>query len=355
MSKDSVQEKYMKAKFDYDVCCEVVELLTGMPYGTADIKERAITEKNEAKAAHSEALDWLLLQMKMEGTNVLKLVDSWHAVRTTGRKKSASEVRVAAIQDHLVYMLVRADDALDMTKQQLDALLPSIQDEVAMSTYEGKVKKYARIHLQTAYGLDVEEETSEQEVGTSSKLVVSHHAGWRYVQRVKGIASEFAAVDYVRAHRNEIQEEIANKFSTAQTLWQDIDGIEYRFDADNLMYVYNPEGQTIITIYEVDYRFAKHINRQIVFEQIEVIKQQYSRFEQLKQEQEQQLKHTQDEIQGIEDQLKALKAEMDALVAHKSKLLATRDHLDKDIKAAWQNYALQFNKVFKKFEAEQED
>jgi hypothetical protein len=184
------------------------------------------------------------------------------------------------------------------------------------------------------------------ETDITQAVKVSHHAGCRWVQRTKGM-SESQAVDYKRLNVQEVEKEVREGFESAEHIWTAEDGIEYWFDPNNMIYVYAPREHNIITVYESDFSFAKHINRQIVLEQVQVIKKAWQEYKDAMDCHAEAVEQLDVAIGSVNDQIKVLESELELLKAKRDTLMAEKYESAKLISKASAAYEAECNKLFK--------
>jgi hypothetical protein len=159
--------------------------------------------------------------------------------------------------------------------------------------------------------------------------------------------SESQAVDYKRLNVQEVEKEVREGFESAEHIWTAEDGIEYWFDPNNMIYVYAPREHNIITVYESDFSFAKHINRQIVLEQVQVIKKAWQEYKDAMDCHAEAVEQLDVAIGSVNDQIKVLESELELLKAKRDTLMAEKYESAKLISKASAAYEAECNKLFK--------
>lgn len=193
---------------------------------------------------------------------------------------------------------------------------------------------------------DNQKESGEPD-STEVAIRTSFHAEQRWVQRTKGISSELKAVEYRNKNLDEVRMEILAGFNSSQYLWTAEDKVEYWFDDNNMMYVYDPNTQCIITVYESDFSFSKEINRQIVFEQIKVLTKAWGDLVDTREAHKECEEFIEDAIYCLDAKIKSLNAELELLNAKKQAKLAELAESSKVLSLSAATYNVEFNKLFR--------
>lgn len=148
-------------------------------------------------------------------------------------------------------------------------------------------------------------------------LNVTKHARERWIERVEPDAGDKA------------EKQVLEAIHKAEYIWQDKDGIDYYIDSNLIEYVCNPQKQSIVTVFDVDYGFPKDINIKIAEDLIKKVRWSKNKIEQVKNDQVKQreknefgrnkckleIEELQAKIKKLENQIKAVDAndqQMDA-------------------------------------------
>lgn len=373
MSTD-IKAQFMADKCLYDGLSQAVRLAKNSGLDERDIKPLILLKQKHKKIvveAHSK-----LLKIMPLSQNTLPLGDDWYAIRYLNDKTN-TEVKIEIMKDKDIGLLARDGRyERELTRKELDTMLPGLIDEDALELYKQSLQKRARelVFEHTGVLIDsdgvtsiplgsmpingmpeVPEVTEEpiEEDDEFKPVTVSVHAGMRYVQRRLGIKNEVAAEEYRRKNTEEVIEAVLDGFGTATKVWEDDDEIAYWFDPDNLMYVVGMQGgnPNIITLYEEDFGFDKHINRLVAEEQLKVLAKVKNELNEAEANTADANERLEGEVNGIKDEITALESQIEMLVAKRAKLIADRDLGKKGVKAIRDRYNAEFNKLFKKWDA----
>ncbi|MMZ43566.1 hypothetical protein D1872_51220 [compost metagenome] len=334
----------VQAKIAYDVIEKQIELIGESD--DSDISTSLASQMIKARDAMETAKTGVLKKMTLV-SNVVEtaMLPGWYMV-TFQDKDGSRDLLFAPVLSNSLYLIQRnVKEESDWKRSELDTLLPSVVDSYKQQAYEDTVAKKAIKALSEMGWVDWEEEVEDQT--TESQIKTSYHAECRWVQRVMGISSEYKAADYRNDHIEEVREAIKRGFSTAERVWVAEDGVEYWFDPDNMMYVYDPSQQTIITVYESDFTFSKDINRSIVFSQLEEIKSAWDKLVDVKECHKDAEDQIAAEIGSIDDQIALLQAEIDLLSAKKQTKLSEKLESLRVMESARTQYTTEFNKLFR--------
>ena len=361
---DTAKATFLRVKYQYDSLSQAIRLAREC----ADIAEQDIQAmtaiKQELKKKWMTQVETFLKKMPL-GSNVIELGEGWYGIRYLDDKLNKA-LKIEPIQEPNVFHVQRdGRNAAEFTRMQLDSILPAIIDERFLELYKHKLHNDAIDLVKQHCGYVIQREAPVQMVvepvqpdNADPELIegaevryfptISHHAGVRWVQRKIGIINEIQATEYKRANLREVETAILNGFSAAEHVWTAEDGIEYYFDPENIMYVVG--NNNIITLYESDFTFAKHINRSIVFEQLAVIDKAWRLLQDTEECHAELQVSVDNDLIDIQGRLASLKAEMELLQAKQDTKTAELAESSKVLSKAKVDYHGQCNKLFKKFD-----
>lgn len=193
------------------------------------------------------------------------------------------------------------------------------------------------------------------EVPDHNGLVVSYHACQRWIERILNITSATQINSYYKANVDEVRRDIKKAFSADGTklIWVDNEGIKYYINSDNLMFVVGSEhgSDTIITLYEVDYGFSKHINSMVIKEQAKVLEVSRDELDELKLKSEAKRQDLNSELYNITDEMSALKSKLKYLEAEERLVKNELDLIGAEVSMKQAEFNKEYNKLFKKWKA----
>ena len=334
-------ENFWECKVEYDVVTQAIKMASNL--GRQDIASILTTRKETVKGHHSKALQSLTKVASSPGvnTNIHHLRGSWYVVRYVNDKNQIS-VSVEPLLEKDLHLIER-DPCLerDLSRTDINSLMPALINEEALEQYKVSQRRGA-CDMLMEYGIEVD---------SDGCAMVSVHAARRWVQRVVGIKSESQAEDYRRSNSADVTKSVLESFNRAEVLWVGLDGCEYYFDQDNIIYVYN--DNTIITLYEAEFGFDKSINRMIALSQIGIIQKMVDDLRIAEENCENTLRDIQAEFQYVVDEIKEKEAELEKLKARKNVLSSCREETMKSVELSKARFNSEFNKLFKKWEGQQ--
>lgn len=315
-----------------------------------------LLEKQKYKKICATNNDKVMRAMPLS-TNVMQLEDGWHAIRYIN-KDADLMLKIDIIKPDDAYLLKRdARHERELSREQLDTLLPSLIDEEALELYKQKLATRAAQLLYEYTGFEViavdMEEVDNPNEPQPEITMASAHAGKRWVQRIMGIKSDAEAEEYRRTHVREVNEAVLEGYADAELVWEEkADDITYWFDNDNVMYVKGKQNgvPNIITLYEENFGFSKEINRMITFQQLEVLSKAKSNLVDAEFVVEVNKSQVEADVQAINDQIAVLESQIALLVAKRAERLNVREQSTKELKLAKDTYTAEFNKLFRKWD-----
>ena len=346
MSEMSVGFKgqFMEIKFNYDVMCKVCKL--AKQYNVSEAHYKEFIEAKEAIKPDYIDGTFKLLKFFSNNSNIISLPNGWFGVRYLDSKKNLA-VRIGMLVERDLYVIERDTRRLrDLSKLEIDNLLPGIEDGVGLEMYNQSILASAKKLIECTTGISLSECEKPED---AASVVVSGHAGKRWVQRKYGISNDSQAEAYKNANLAQIENDILQGFKNAELLWAGADGVEYWFDDDNTVYIF--ANNTIITLYEEDYGFSKSINRSIVLQQTQVLRECGEHLKEIEAEHGEAVKAIEEQVDAINSEISLLEAQLDLLSSKKQGLVSSRDEQSKIIKVERARFAMEFDKLFKKGEA----
>jgi hypothetical protein len=334
--------KFMDMKLAYDSLSQAIKLAN-----TNMLEEKKvmplIAEKAKLKEKYVKENEALVKKMPL-ASNLIDLGDGWYGIRYVN-EKADTQLKTELLLGTELWCIERdGRNESELTRAQLEALLPSIIDEGALEEYKVVLHNRACTIVHERCGLFIAPVGAEASV--TRMTAVSHHAGVRWVQRKMGITNDLRAEEYKRANLREIEGAVLEGFFSAEHLWTDDDGVEYYFDPDNTMYVL--VNHTIVTLYESDFTFAKHINRDIVFAQASVIKECYDAWGQAEHKHAEVVGAIGGQLDAIDGEIGELEVRMQLLNSRRQTLVSQREESQHDTSYHRTKYFNECNKLFKK-------
>lgn len=340
---DKFRTDFMEQQQDYDSINQAIRLAKKNNVPEADIED-LIQTKQAYKEEYDSKVSKMLRLMQLN-SNLVRLRGSWYGIRYTDNKGNL-KLQIEPLNDSDITILKRdGRRERELTRLNLDDLLPGCIKEDEIEIYKQKVDSQARTLVSNITGEVLEGDTDDG--GTMSVTV---HAGIRYVQRVLGIGknAESVASAYRSKNLKEVETAVLKGVESASLMWVGEDGITYSFDDNNIMYVVG--RNSVVTLYEEDFGFTKEINRMIVIQQMKVLRASH---EVLVTAQENHQVIAQDiaqELQEVEDTIALLEAQVKEQVDKKASILSNIAQSDSKLKVANRSFDREFNKLFKRWE-----
>jgi hypothetical protein len=366
-------ELIQKLRNKYLEICSHKELLKDIS-GVSEFKEseQAIKwELTKAKEDMGTLMDKALKTMKL-ASNVERLWDDWYVVRHVRPGGETALELKCLIPGETPKLRRDGRNDRELSRADLDFFLPAMENTFSKHLWQDEVKlEVAKLY--PIYAIEKPKvEVADQvvikplpkitvaEVNGESQIVVEPkpdnsvtvHAGGRFVQRklMLHVSSLDKAQKHFLHNVTEIKPKILEAFHapTTELLFEDEEGIAYYFDADNFVYLWGKGDGRIITFYEEDFGFAKHINRSIVMQQVEELKNAYEYYCQLQVENANEHENAKSSLDLIADEEALLLAKLEALRAHKTEITASLDLSDKTLASHKKEYEAERNKLFRK-------
>ncbi|AGR46931.1 hypothetical protein SHANETTE_26 [Bacillus phage Shanette] len=370
-------ELVQKLRSKYLEICSHKELLKEIT-GVSEFKEaeKAIKwELTKAKEQMAELMDKALRTMKL-AANVERLWDDWYVVRHVRPGGETALELKCLIPGETLRLRRDGRNDRELTRADLDMYLPAMENTFSKHLWQDEVKlEVARLYpiyaiekpkakvvemVNTVPGvLGVGDQVVTKPAVEEVEIVepkqdnsVTVHAGGRFVQRklLLHVTSLEKAQKHFLQNVAEIKPMILEAFHapTTELLFEDEEGIAYYFDADNFVYLWGKADGRIITYYEEDFGFAKHINRNIVIQQVEELKNAFEYYKQLQVDNANEHESAKSSLDLLEDEEALLLAKLEAIKAHKKEITASLDLSDKTLASHKKEYEAERNKLFRK-------
>jgi hypothetical protein len=342
----SFVDEYLKVKKEYDSIVRAIKVAKG--YEVEETKVQKLVELKMPIKKRFKDLNDTLVRLIPKSTNVAEIGDGWYAVRYLNENK-VLYARVDMLLPREVQYLERdTRTARDYSRYELETLALAYIDEPSVALYLSSINKSSATLLYDYCGIVVEVGEDNAQKGENGVLRVSTHAGKRWVQRKLNISSESDAEIYQNNHFHEVNRLVLDAFKNAELIWQGRDGVKFYFDAENMMYVV--DNSTIVTAYEENFGFTPDINRYIVFKQLEVLKSSMESLVESENGYDKRLSELNSELDDISGEIETYQAKIDLLLAKKQHLVSSRECCTKELRMKRQEFSLEFNKLFKKWE-----
>ena len=346
------KDKFMTDKFTHDSVSQAIKLAKTHDVDARLIKKLTIQKQDLKKICANNSGD--LLRLMSLSDNTIDLGNGWYGIRYQN-KKLDNHLRVEALVPDGVDMIKR--NALlqhDLTQTEIDTLMPALIDEVSLDLYKASVQAEGKRILEDELGVRVgSDEDEEIDVPIVNTVIVSVHAGTRWVQRIHDVPNMKTAKDMYLSDPK-YKDEIIQAHMKAEKVWQDDEGIEYSLDDDNIMYVKGAQNNvpTIITLYEENFGFTKEINRMITLKQLEVLRDKHKQLSEVRDEARDALNSISGNIHRINDEVAVLEDKIKLLLAERTSLQANRDLHNRKVQALDSEYVAEFNKLFRKWDSQ---
>lgn len=340
ITNQELSKRCLSLKLYYDSLKEAIKLAK-----LHNANENSITSLTKVKASVQEDYTKCITEVSKlmpATTNVVQISENWFMVRYKHSKNSTS-TKLCVVKPEDLYMIERdTKRRSDLSESELDTLLAGIQDEISIEIYKQQVLSKAYILVLDYCSINLKDSDNEQ----FASIKVSAHASKRWIQRKLGIINEAQAEEYRCVHSEEVEKQVLEGYAHAELLWTDEDGIEYWFDKDNMVYIKG--NNTIITVYEEDFGFGKKINRNIVFQQIEVIHEVKDALDKAESEYNSVIEQLDRDIRHISGQIRVLASQINLLESKKQSLLDAKAERFKELDMRRVRYHAEVNKLFNK-------
>lgn len=347
---NDLKEQYMELRNEYDAVCNSIRQGDSIGLSSKELASLTQLKKslNEKRVAYEDAI----LNEMSQGSNLSKLTDDgWYAIRYLNNK-SKYFLAVEPIKEECIEHIERGRFDRELTRTYLDDMLPSIRNDEVLEKH--KRQTAMRVEELLAEHAQVDVVLVNVSDDETKGIRPSSHSRQRRAERKFNIDERFSE-EYARVHRRQLDEDIMAEFETAEHIWTDSKGIEFWFGADNTMFVIGENESTInckaiVTLYESSFGFSKEINRTIVFQQIDVIKQKQQEHEQAMGQYHSEYDVLKHELHTTTDEIELLQAKIEELRAKEQEIVSKQDSLTRQLNVKRKEYDCEYNKLFKKWE-----
>lgn len=243
----------------------------------------------------------------------------------------------------------------DITKDTLESSFEVLVDWEAWDEFLQEVDKMSRekckeyvsnsstmLSLEEAFNKEEEEEIEEEIIQQEAGI----HAVERYVERVLGITDP-AAIKHESVHRFvEYKEKIENMYRGAEVLYE-TKGKVFKITEDNVILVYKARDNKIMTLYKKDYGFTEEINRQIIFMQIDVIKNAESKMKDVERAYKKQMSVYYTEEEECKKEIEELQAKLDKANEKLNHVMRCKKSAKSMLEESENGYQEEYDKIFK--------
>ena len=346
-----IAERVMYDKLTYDSLSQAIKLAKLNDCPSSEMK-RLVIEKQEYHRICSEDKSLILKELSLS-SNVILVDGNWYAIRYLNEKtETCLELEILK---HDSLDIIRRDSRYEreLTKDELFRILPDIVDSDEVEVYKSKVASKSKELLLDFTGIRIDGENESDPVQDTS-IIVSSHAGMRYVQRVmkKYARNDQEAEEYRRKNADEINRLVVDGHSQSICIWEGDDGVTYWMDEDNIIYVrgMHPDADVpvIITLYPMDFGFNPEINRMITLKQVEVLQDTSSKLAEMENKVSVNERLMEEQLDAIDDNIIALEAELESLRARKEALSSSLNADHESIEAMKVKLQAEFNKLFRR-------
>lgn len=337
---EALSQLFMDTILDYSAYCHAIKLAKERGMNDDDCKP-LINAKSVTKQK-MEDNNYKVLKKLPKNENVVRIQDNWYGVRYLNDKGEALLKNDPLIEKD-IYMIKLGDGRTrDLTRADVDQLMPIMVDEQALEDRKEKIHFRACELLFETVGIEIIPNND------GASLVVSAHAMERWGQRKLGL-TKLQSVEYKRNNYQQLQNDIIAGFQSADQIWVDEEGYQYLFDEENILYIF--KDNIIVTLYEKDYGFTKDINRMITFEQCKVLGESWKHYNAIFEGYENQINLLEDKDSALAAQLRSLQSQVDFINSQRKVLLDQKAQEMSQLTAAYDIYQAEFAKLFKKWES----
>jgi hypothetical protein len=333
-------ESILSVKEQYDTMCQAVKYARSVSLSEERIQP-IIYERQQLRNNHLINIRNIVNKLTFTN-NVVSIGDGWYGIRYQINSKLDLKIEKSTVSNMSLLKMENCRSR-DLSTRELDSLLPALIDYPALDEYVDHIKARAEKVIQQVAGSTVvfREPTKKPEIAK-----VSWHASIRWVERLMDMTNEEAET-YTRGHLQEVQDDILESWGRAIMVWQGTDTTDYLFDAtENVMFV--TSNNTIITLYEEDFGFDKHINTMIVHEQVKVLAQERELLSQYETSFTDAMSVVQSDLADVQVKKKRLQAMIAKLDTKEKDLIQHKVAEEHRIKLSCERFNNQFNKLFKR-------
>ncbi|WIT25965.1 hypothetical protein [Bacillus phage SPO1L1] len=242
----------------------------------------------------------------------------------------------------------------DITENTLKDNLDYVKDWDAWGEYLEEInelsiqkcKEYTTGSVLESFKKPVTKDMEETQQIEESEMQVSVHAVDRYIERVLGITDPFA-IKHESVHRFvQYKEKIKNMYNEAEHFYE-AKGKVYKITEDNIILVAMPKDNKIMTLYEKDYGFSKEINRQIIFMQLEVIKNEKAKLDEVEKSFKEQMAVYIEEEKIYKEMVEQIQSELDKAQSKLNDVMRCKKSARSMLEEHDNRYREEYDKIFK--------
>jgi len=339
---DRVLEGFMEHRKLYESTVLAVKMARNLGVGE-DVLSSIYSRRQLLNKERKQKENAILREIKKTGLP-LRLSENWYGICYQEGRKSHLLVQPLIIQGNTIGALEENFGKV-LTKSQLFNLLPYLTDYGVLDSYKQEMESRASQQI-SEYGVYPFTYQPEFPLTLETNYQVSFHCRKRYALRILGIKREVEAEEYANSHFEEINLDICNRLKESELVWTGLDGIMFRFDTSNYMYLIG-ENNNVITLYEENFGWSKQINRSIVYQQLELLSCLYSDLCNAEGDSNLKLEEIETKISDIGEEIALLEARITSLKSQKDVLEAQKIESCDLVKSVRAELDRESNKLFK--------
>lgn len=331
---------------------QVVSDMDDLPVVYAEEVAKISALKSKSKEEHleeiSRVLDKYFGKRVVQESNMIKIGEGWYGIVYSNRKKL--DLKIDYISENDISFLERRTGEEYHSRIDLEAVLPACINDILLEIYKNSLEIEARrlLEKEAPYCFSALQEEVPAEEG-SKGMGVSIHAQKRWIQRrlkVEGLDTDSKVEFYRREHTEEVTSQVLEGLYSANKVWEDVDGTSYFFDESNMMYIVG--NNSVITVYEENFGFSKSINRSIVLQQLEVLRQSKGILDKEIEEYECSLSKISASIEKVDSKISRFELALSKLREKRDALVGDRKGKRDNLMKKRLDYEKEYNKLFKK-------
>lgn len=255
---------------------------------------------------------------------------------------------IPVLKDRLDIVKRHLDIESDISEEVLQHTVEYVKDWEAWGEYIEGINEMARQKcIEYTTGSASEDfKTLSQKAKEEEDVQAGIHAVERYVERVLGI-TEPDIIKHESLHRfAEYKEKIETMYRKADVLYEVKDKV-YKITKDNIILAYKGNDNKIMTLYKKDYGFTEEINRKIIFMQLEVIKNEKAKLDDIDKAYRDQMAVYCKEEKEYKAEVEELQEKLDRANAKLSQVMRCKRSARSMMEESERKYQEEYNKVFK--------
>lgn len=189
----------------------------------------------------------------------------------------------------------------------------------------------------------------EADTYVPSTVVASYHAIERYVERILKVKGKANIEAKINESKKDIASVIEQWANDACIIHREEDNVYKFYDEKNIMIVLG-EGNSVVTLYEKNFGFAKNINKSILYLQLDVMNDAKLKLDEFVSRELTNRANLRNDIELLEEEVDGLQIQIDLLqskIGDKGNLIDT-SLLEES--ALRHEYKAEYNKLFKKWD-----